>query len=115
MYRCENVGAGTCMNVCGCVLLCAITRTCIVNSLKLAMPLSDLDEPGSKISNLVIHFFVCFMKEYADILNFSYVTFPDNGYIGRNTFPHFSYSKKTTHMLNETGADLDNELPQCNW
>lgn len=43
--------------VCACVfLLCAVTRTCIVNSLELAFPLTDLDETGSKISDLVTFF-----------------------------------------------------------
>lgn len=51
-----------------------------------------------------------------DNLNFSYVTFTGDGYIGMNTFPHFTYSKKQLiNMLNETSADSkDNELPQCN-
>lgn len=48
-YRCENA--------CVCVLLCAITRTCIVNSPELALPLTDLDETTSKISDLVTFFF----------------------------------------------------------
>lgn len=40
-----------------CVLLCAISRGLVVSSLKLAMPLTDLEETGSKISDLVAFHF----------------------------------------------------------
>lgn len=50
--------------------------------------LTDSDETGSKISDLVTFFFLSksFMREYVDILNVRYVTFTGNGSIGRNTF-----------------------------